>query len=557
MTNKKCMVFETLGNIQNMKVMENNSTTGEVRLQGVFGVCGIKNNNNRIYDKNNYSKMVEALQRTIMTEGCPGELEHPNSMNIDLNNVSHKIESIEIDENGTITGTILLLDTPKGKTAKAIVAGGLPLYISSRGAGNIDESGHVTLSMIKTYDLVGTPGFSQAKLQLKQNQTLEALNESAEDGNIAWMIVEGDDLLGDDDDKDKDKDKDKDSGEGDDKDKDNNGDNKDNSDDKSSDDKDKDNPDNNDNKNSDDNTTMQELKKAIDALTEKVTNLEAELHVAQESYKPINYDAIQTWVSEEFAENFKKTVSEMLDEKLTENKDGQMSKEDILEAVENWFIESMSPEIQNWICEEFAPEVQNWVCEEFAPEVQNWVCEEFAPEVQNWVCEEFAPEVQNWVTEEFAPVVEGWLNEEFIPENNDKLENKINENINTFMESQKNTKLSEIDAMIDTLTENKNAALDLLKEQKAADKYAGVYVVESMPAQYQPMWNTLSEARQMEIIRESKMYDFTKQGVLEGFWAGVKFEEKPVQVNENLNADPVQNRMNSIAQQMMNLRRVN
>ena len=36
MTNKKCMVFETLGNIQNMKVMENNSTTGEVRLQGVL-----------------------------------------------------------------------------------------------------------------------------------------------------------------------------------------------------------------------------------------------------------------------------------------------------------------------------------------------------------------------------------------------------------------------------------------------------------------------------------------------------------------------------------------
>ena len=45
-----------------------------------------------------------------------------------------------------------------------------------------NESGisHVTLSTIKTYDLVGTPGFSQAKLNLKENQTLESLNETDE-----------------------------------------------------------------------------------------------------------------------------------------------------------------------------------------------------------------------------------------------------------------------------------------------------------------------------------------------------------------------------------------
>ena len=546
MTNKKCLVFEDLGNItQNMTIVEG-SNTDEIRLTGVFGQCGVKNANNRIYDKANYMKMVEALQTTIMNEGCPGELEHPNSMNIDLNNVSHKIESIEMNEDGTITGTILLLDTDKGRNAKAIVKGGLPLYISSRGAGSIDESGHVTLSTIKTYDLVGTPGFQQAKLSLAKNQKFECLNESLEDGNYMYAIVEseGDDLLNNDDNGD--------GGKGNDPEpkKDSDTEPKKDDGDKGTDPEPKKDDNANDNtKNSDNDTTMNELKEAIDKLTEKVTSLEAELHVAQESLtaketelatvneklsaiKTVRYDAIEKWVAEEWAPEFKKTVNE----ELTSN-------------------------VKNWVCEEFAPIVQNWVCEEFAPEVQNWVCEEFAPEVQNWVCEEFAPEVQGWVCEEFAPTVEGWINEELIPETSKNIqesvsaevENKVNENVNAFIESQKTTKLSEIDALLESLDNSGKSAIDLLKEHQTSDKYAGVYVIENMPAEYQPSWNTLDENRKDEIIRQSRAYDFTKEGVLESFWAAVDFAgKKPVQVNEG--KEIVATYHNNIAAQMMRLR---
>jgi len=572
MANKKCIVFETLGATTGLEIQE--AQNNEIRLTGVFGVCGVKNENRRIYSKENYGMMVNELQKVIVSEGLMGELEHPNTMNINLNNVSHKIESIEMNEDGTITGTILLLDTAKGKDAQAIVKGGLPLYISSRGAGSIDESGHVTLSTIKTYDLVGTPGFSQARLNLASNQTLECLNESKEDGNEIWVITEGEDLLGDsDDDDDKDKNKSSDEGSSDDKDKSSDKGSSDDADDKKEDEENKEEEDDKkedeeNNKNSNTDTTMNDLKEAIDKLTEKVTSLEAELHVAQESLakkddeiatlneklseiKPVDYDSIQTWVSEEFAPNFKTELSEAI------NSDVQVwAVENFAQVIQNWVCEEFAPEVQNWVCEEFAPEVQNWVCEEFAPEVENWVCEEFAPEVQNWVCEEFAPEVQNWVCEEFAPVVEGWCNDELIPEASNNIEAKVNENVSAFMENQKSTKLSEIDALLESIDSNKkdDVLAQMVKEQKDANKFAGVYAVENMPAEYQPSWNGLNEERQNEIVRMSKAYDFTKEGVLEKFWAEIDFN-KVNETKQPETKDITESYYSHVMGQMMRLRK--
>ena len=520
MANKNCMIYETLGKVSDLQVLESATGKNEVRLHGVFGVCGVRNNNRRIYNKENYGMMVEALQNVIATEGCPGELEHPNTMNINLENVSHKIESIEMNEDGTITGTILLLNTPKGQIAKAIVEGGLPLYISSRGAGSIDDYGNVTLSTIKTYDLVGTPGFSQAKLTLKENQTYECLNESAEDGNIMYAIVENDEFGHDPNEKKEDKPVDPLNL--------NNGDSKeDQKSDEADEKKDGENKGEGDDTNNDDDINMKDLKEAIDKLTEKVTSLEAELHVAKESLEP-KYAAIEQWITEEFAPQFKKeTLAEMA------------------QNVEGWICEEFAPEVQNWVCEEFAPEVQNWVTEEFAPEVQNWVTEEFAPEVQNWVTEEFAPEVQNWVTEEFAPVIEGWLGDEFTPNviteavdsKISDLETRINENVSSFLEAKKDERFVGIDKMLESLEglETEKEVLEKLTEaQKADTTFAGYFAVENMPAQYRPMWESLSTDRKIKIARQSKMYDFTKQGILESFWAGVKFENnKPV--NESVN----------------------
>ena len=511
---KKCLVYETLGNITAMKVKES-LDNNEIRLSGVFGVCGIKNGNNRIYSKENYGQMVESLQKTIATEGCLGELEHPNSMNINLNNVSHKIESVQMHEDGTITGTVVLLDTEKGRNAKAIVEAGVPLYISSRALGSIDESGNVTLTMLKTYDLVGTPGFSQASLHLDENQKFESLNES-----MCAVILESEDDKNDDPDKNKDKDKDK--------------------------------------------TNMKDLKEAVDKLSEKVESLEAELHVAKESinekdeqiqalteqvseFKPTNYDAIESWIKEEFKPEFSQEMANGVQKWVSE---------EFAPVVQNWICEQFAPEVQKWVVEQYSPEVQKWVTEHYSPEVQKWIVEQYSPEVQKWIVEQYSSEVQNWIVENYSDELQNWITEQFGKE----LTNKINENVSEYLESKSNDKFENIDRMLEMLESgqgSKENEIQMLKEQqeKNLGKYATCYAIVNMPNEYRPMFEGLSEQKKDEIALQSRAYDFTKTGVMESFWAGIDFNEKPVQnINENHNQNPVDSYMSSIAAQMMALR---
>lgn len=474
---KKGIIYETLGTTAQMQIMESGNS-GEMLLHGVFGVCGIKNGNNRIYEKSNYGKMVNLLQEQMKSEAVLGELEHPNTMNITLENVSHKIEEITMNEDGTVTGTIRLLDTPKGKIAKAIIEGGCPLYISSRGAGSIDESGHVTLTMIKTYDLVGTPGFSQAKLTLKQDQKFEALNESLE--NPAWMIVESEE------------------------------------------------PDEKDNKNgngdnANDKITMEDIKKSVDELTQKVEKLESELHIAQEAKEKaeqalqeaqkaapvINYAAVQSWIEEEFAPEFRNGINEALKEEVKNN-------------ITAWVNENYSPRLQSWIKEEFAPQIQQWTVKEFGEKVQAWVNEEYSETIQDWITNHFAPVVENWVNKEYSATMQKWINEEFAPEQVKTITESVNKNVSEFLEAQqKDNKYSAIDDVLEKLAASVNddkVAQQILEAQQK-DKYAGVPVVEGMPANFRPLWEALSDEKKEQIIRESRMYNMNEAGAVEKFWS--------------------------------------
>ena len=143
---------------------------GMMRVTGVAAVIGTKNRNNRIYTEQNYLYWVDKLQDQIKAGRLFGELEHPDSDNINNNNVSHKIEALWYEpKTHRVMITLLLLDTEKGKIAQSIIRAGGAISVSSRANGSVNQAGIATIDDLITYDIVGTPGFAESELYLSES----------------------------------------------------------------------------------------------------------------------------------------------------------------------------------------------------------------------------------------------------------------------------------------------------------------------------------------------------------------------------------------------------
>lgn len=170
----------------NLKV---DTDSGDYILEGVFAQFGVENNNKRIYEEKEYLPHLEYLKKKITENRLMGELDHPEKFEISLQKVSHIIEKLDYDkENRQILGRVRLLDTPSGKIAKNLVDSGVPISISSRAAGSVNEKKSVTIKRIFTYDLVADPGFENAKL----NRINESLGLSDDDNMQIFSVSESD-----------------------------------------------------------------------------------------------------------------------------------------------------------------------------------------------------------------------------------------------------------------------------------------------------------------------------------------------------------------------------
>jgi hypothetical protein len=132
-------------------------------MKGIFIQGGVKNANERVYPVSEIERAVESLNEQIRDgNSVLGEVDHPDDLKINLDRVSHTIESMWMDgPNGQ--GKLKILPTPMGDVIAKMLGAGVKLGVSSRGSGNVDEmTGKVSDFEIVTVDIVAQPSAPNA-----------------------------------------------------------------------------------------------------------------------------------------------------------------------------------------------------------------------------------------------------------------------------------------------------------------------------------------------------------------------------------------------------------
>lgn len=130
-----------------------------IRLKGPYIVTEVVNNNGRKYSQKLMESCVDVFNRgMIMTNRALGELNHPEGVVIDYNNVCHRIISLTQSKNIWIGESIILTGTPKGDIIASLLFHGTKVGMSTRGVGTINEDNTIDKEYrIITVDLVSDP----------------------------------------------------------------------------------------------------------------------------------------------------------------------------------------------------------------------------------------------------------------------------------------------------------------------------------------------------------------------------------------------------------------
>ena len=131
-------------------------------MKGIFIEGDVRNQNNRIYTKEEIHKAVKAINEKIKGGySVLGEADHPDDLNINLDRVSHMITEMDTDGANGI-GKLKILPTPMGNICKTLLESGVKLGVSSRGSGNVNENGIVKDFEIITVVIVANPSAPDA-----------------------------------------------------------------------------------------------------------------------------------------------------------------------------------------------------------------------------------------------------------------------------------------------------------------------------------------------------------------------------------------------------------
>ncbi len=169
--------------VEEVLVEAKNDSEGKLHLEGIYLMAESKNRNGRVYPKKIMDREVKKyIKEAVEKNTAYGELSHPQTMQINPDNISHRI--LSLTEDGPCwRGRSIVLDTPKGKIIKALVDGGGIVGMSSRGIGTLRESNGIKVVQedfsLKTIDCVLDPSAKDAVMTaiMESTETFYCENE--------------------------------------------------------------------------------------------------------------------------------------------------------------------------------------------------------------------------------------------------------------------------------------------------------------------------------------------------------------------------------------------
>tara|TARA_B100000614_G_scaffold82894_1_gene74377 strand:- start:326 stop:982 length:657 start_codon:yes stop_codon:yes gene_type:complete len=152
----------------NLEVLTEQNDNGEktYAIEGIFMQADQKNRNGRIYPKDVMVKAVNKYDtEQVSKDRAVGELNHPEGPTVNLDKVSHKIESLNWQGND-VMGKATILETPMGKIVKGLLDGGVNLGVSTRGMGSLKNGNDAMIVqpdfMLNAVDIVQDPSAPSA-----------------------------------------------------------------------------------------------------------------------------------------------------------------------------------------------------------------------------------------------------------------------------------------------------------------------------------------------------------------------------------------------------------
>ena len=157
-------------------LVESRGPNGNMLVEGILTTVNQENGNSRVYPKELWEREMGKYAQLIKENRALGELDHPESSIINLQNVSHNIKDAKWDGDH-VMGKIEILPTPSGNILKALIENGITVGVSSRGMGSVKQIGE-TLEVqddfeLLCWDFVSTPSNPGSWMQ-----EVSSLNES-------------------------------------------------------------------------------------------------------------------------------------------------------------------------------------------------------------------------------------------------------------------------------------------------------------------------------------------------------------------------------------------